>query len=322
MKTKIDIVSGFLGAGKTTLINKILTEISGLEKIVIIENEFGEIGVDADILEKHGVKIREINSGCICCTLYGNFVSAMNELIAQYVPDRIVIEPSGIGKLSDVIKACQAVVRDKQSKLNMLIAVVDSLKYKTYSNNFGDFFEDQIRFAKTIVLSRTQLADEVLVNEIVKEIRHLNCNANIITKPWNQLNGEEVLRIAEDNRDELDIKIDENYFEDHHHHQHNEQEVFDVWSQKTTTKYSKHQIQQILYQLKDKDTYGAILRGKGIVQTAEGCGIQFDYVSEEINIKEIEYPNMGKIIIIGKDINKSALKKLFESISCGDLQQC
>lgn len=167
---KIDIISGFLGAGKTTLIKKLLTEKLRNEKLVIIENEFGEIGIDGSILKSSNVEVREINSGCICCTLVGDFGKAIEEVILKYKPDRIIIEPSGVGKLSDVIKACETPNLKEVLTINMLIAVVDALKYQIYISNFGEFFENQIKHAKTIVLSRTQKTGNNKLETIVSSI--------------------------------------------------------------------------------------------------------------------------------------------------------
>lgn len=307
MIPKIDIISGFLGAGKTTLINKILKDIIPLEKIALIENEFGEIGVDGQLFQKHGVEIKEISSGCICCTLYGDFVSALKKLISQIYPQRIIIEPTGVGKLSDVLKAVEAVGKIEKIKINMLIAVVDPLKYEMYSQMFGEFFQDQIQTARTVMLSRTQLAEKEAVKKAVNEIMQQNHHAKIIAAPWDQLTGAEIIKIGEQYED-TENNHKEHFEIDHHHH---ENEDFQVWSQKTVTKYSKEQFQAKLNKLQDKNTYGTVLRGKGFFQTTEGDWLQYDYVSGEINFNKIDGLDMGKIVIIGKDIKKFALEKLF-----------
>jgi len=184
MQTKIDIISGFLGAGKTTLIKKLLKESLSDQKVVLIENEFGEIGIDSGILKQSGIHILEINSGCICCTLVGDFDLALKEVLQKYHPDRILIEPSGVGKLSDVIKACQKIADKENVELNLCIAVVDAIKYKMYSRNFAEFFNNQIESAKTVILSRTQRTTAEQMEATVKEIHIHNPNATIITTPF------------------------------------------------------------------------------------------------------------------------------------------
>ena len=185
--TKIDIFSGFLGAGKTTLIKKLLKEELGKEKVVLIENEFGEIGIDGGFLKEAGVEIREMNSGCICCSLVGDFGTSLKEVITTYAPERILIEPSGVGKLSDVVKAVEGVKTDAEVELNSSVVVVDATKCKVYMKNFGEFFLNQIEHAGTIVLSRTDGMDEAKLKTVVDMIREHNAEAKIITTPWEQL---------------------------------------------------------------------------------------------------------------------------------------
>ncbi|MDE7156985.1 MAG: GTP-binding protein [Lachnospiraceae bacterium] len=196
--TKIDIISGFLGAGKTTLIKKILDEGLNGEKLVLIENEFGEIGIDGGFLKDAGVEITEMNSGCICCSLVGDFGTALKEVIEKYAPDRIVIEPSGVGKLSDVIKAVNGIMEQEPDiVLNSTTAVVDGLKTKMYMKNFGEFFNNQVESAGTIVISRTQKQPEQALKEVVALLKEHNPNATIITTPWDEINGKQILAAME-----------------------------------------------------------------------------------------------------------------------------
>ncbi len=198
--TKVDIYSGFLGAGKTTLIKKLIAEAFSArnEKLVLIENEFGEIGIDGGFLKDSGIEITEMNSGCICCTLVGDFGEALKKVKKQFEPDRILIEPSGVGKLSDVIKAIQDVAEDADIVVNNFIAVVDASKCKMYMKNFGEFFNNQIEYAKTIILSRTQNLKEEKLAEAVKLIREHNDKAVLITTPWDELTGEYILKSMEE----------------------------------------------------------------------------------------------------------------------------
>ena len=200
--TKIDIFSGFLGAGKTTLIKKLLSEAYKGEQVVLIENEFGEIGIDGGFLKEAGIEIREMNSGCICCSLVGDFGEALKEVITTYQPDRIIIEPSGVGKLSDVIKAVQKVENEVDITLNSFTTVVDVTKCKMYMKNFGEFFSNQIEYAGTVILSRTDTpkATDDKVQTAVELIRSLNENAAVITTPVEQLSGEKILDTMEHNR--------------------------------------------------------------------------------------------------------------------------
>ncbi len=196
--TKVDIFSGFLGAGKTTLIKKLIAEAFKGEKLVLIENEFGEIGIDGGFLKDSGVEITEMNSGCICCTLVGDFGIALKKVMQQFTPDRIIIEPSGVGKLSDVIKAIQDVAEDAGIEVNNFIAVVDASKCKMYMKNFGEFFNNQIEYAKTIILSRTQKVSEEKLAETVALIREHNDKAVLITTPWDDIDGAKILSAMEE----------------------------------------------------------------------------------------------------------------------------
>ena len=206
--SKVDIISGFLGAGKTTLIKKLIEEAFNNEKIVLIENEFGEIGIDGSFLKEAGITINEMNSGCICCSLVGDFEEALKQVIDQYHPDRIIIEPSGVGKLSDVIKAVQDVNSDEIS-LNSFITVVDAKKCRIYTKNFGEFFNNQIEYASTILLSRTQDMKDDKIKECVDIIRQTNEKAHIITTPWEELTGETILNTIEDKNSLKDILLHE-----------------------------------------------------------------------------------------------------------------
>ena len=223
---KIDIVSGFLGAGKTTLIRKLLKEALAGEQVVLIENEFGEIGVDGSFLKESGIEIREMNSGCICCSLVGDFGASLREVVDTYHPDRILIEPSGVGKLSDVIKAVQDVQTDVEMELNSYTTVVDAKKCKMYMKNFGEFFNNQIQYAGAIIMSRTDVADEKKISEAMELLRSLNANAAIITTPIDQLEGKKILEVMEHPvsfaQEMLDAEKEHHHHHDHDHHDHDD----------------------------------------------------------------------------------------------------
>ena len=220
--TKIDIVSGFLGAGKTTLIQKLLKEALNGTQTVLIENEFGEIGIDGGFLQEAGIQIKEMNSGCICCSLVGDFGASLKEVLSQYTPDRILIEPSGVGKLSDVMKAVQDAMEDQTVQLNSAVAVVDATKAKMYIKNFGEFFVSQIEHAGTIILSRTDNISEEKLATCVALIREHSEKATIITTPWGQLEGKDILDTIEGAKD-LEAELMEEVKAMHeHHHEHDE----------------------------------------------------------------------------------------------------
>ena len=225
---QIDVVSGFLGAGKTTLIKKLVAEALKDTKVVLIENEFGEIGIDGGFLKEAGIEIKEMNSGCICCSLVGDFGTSLKEVLKTYSPERILIEPSGVGKLSDVMKAVQNVIDEKEVMLNSAVAVVDASKCKMYLKNFGEFFVNQIEYAGTIILSRTGNISEEKLNQAIALIREHNTKATIITTPWEELNGIDILETIEGAKNleaelmaELKSHKDE---EEHHHHHHDHEE--------------------------------------------------------------------------------------------------
>lgn len=221
--TKIDIISGFLGAGKTTFIKKLLQEAISGEQVVLIENEFGEIGIDGGFLKDSGIEIREMNSGCICCSLVGDFGKSLSEVLTKYKPDRIIIEPSGVGKLSDVMKAVIDVSADMDVALNSAVTIVDAAKCKMYMKNFGEFFNNQIENAGTVVLSRTDITDTAKIQKDVEMIREKNPKAAIVTTPLAELGGSQLLEIIEKRDTMLDDLLEE-VRESHHHHDDDDDE--------------------------------------------------------------------------------------------------
>jgi len=352
--TKIDIVSGFLGAGKTTLIKKLLKEALADTKTVLIENEFGEIGIDGGFLKESGIEIKEMNSGCICCSLVGDFGTSLKEVLKTYAPERILIEPSGVGKLSDVMRAVQNVIDEKDVVLNSAVAVVDASKCKMYIKNFGEFFVNQIAHAGTIILSRTGNISEEKLDTCIALIREHNDKATIVTTSWDELDGKDILDTIEgakdleaellkeimeqhehDEEEEHHHDHDENctcgchdhdheHHHDHdenctcgchdhdHHHHHHADEVFTSFGMETAATYTKEDIEEILKALDDEETYGIVLRAKGMVADKEGGWIYFDYVPEESNVRAGKPDVTGKFCVIGSKLKEDALKKLFE----------
>lgn len=340
--TKIDIISGFLGAGKTTLIKKLLKEAFQNEQVVLIENEFGEIGIDGGFLKEAGVEIREMNSGCICCSLVGDFGTSLKEVIETYHPDRILIEPSGVGKLSDVIKAVENVKDSVDIVLNSYTTVVDVNKCKLYLKNFGEFYSNQVETAGAIILSRTDVAKEGKAEEAVKMLREMNANAAIITTPIEQLDGakiletmehvdslekqmlEEELRHQHDHEHEHHHEHDHHHehgedctcgchdHEHHHHGHHHADDVFSSWGKETVKKFNKEELKVKLAALDAADTYGVVLRAKGMVAGDDGQWIYFDMVPGEQEVRTGEPEFTGRICVIGSELKEDALAELFE----------
>ena len=378
--TKIDIISGFLGAGKTTLINRLINEGYKGEKIVLIENEFGQIGIDSGFLKESGIQIAEMNSGCICCSLVGDFSKALKQVVEQYTPDRILIEPSGVGKLSDVTRAVVDAALDGVV-LNSSVAVVDVNKCKMYMKNFGEFFNDQISHAGCIFFSHTDKTTEDKLKEALALVREHNATATIVTTPAHKLDIRAVIEAMENKKsieDELQELVNEescpvcghhhdhdhhehhhehhcdhdhdhhehhhehhcdhdhdhhehhhehehhhhddygcccgheHHEHEHHHHHHHADEVFTSWGAETVRKYTSEEINFILSKFDTEEKYGVILRAKGFVEAFDGSWIYFDYVPEEPDVRQGAPAPIGKICVIGADINQDALEALFK----------
>ena len=329
---KIDIFSGFLGAGKTTLIKKLIAEAFAGEKLVVIENEFGDIGIDGGFLEDAGIQITEMNSGCICCSLVGDFGKALCEVISTYSPERIIIEPSGVGKLSDVIKAVNDLELDNIT-LNSATAVVDAKKCKMYMKNFGEFFNNQIESASTIVLSHTQSLSDEKIATTCALIRQHNSSAEIVTTDWSELTGAQILSAMEKTSTlaaELEALSAEEIYPEcghhhHHHHDHDEEccchdhghhhhhadEVFTSWGKETAHRYTEDELKAALAALENEQEYGMVLRAKGIV-AGDGCWYHFDYTPGEAEIRQGNAATTGRLCVIGSGIKEEALEKLFK----------
>mgnify|MGYP002570709258 CR=1 FL=1 len=336
--TKVDIISGFLGAGKTTFIKKLIEDVFPGERLVLIENEFGEIGIDGGFLKDAGVEITEMNSGCICCTLVGDFSKALQKVLVDYTPDRVIIEPSGVGKLSDVVKAIEGVKDEADIEIDGRITVVDGKKAKMYMKNFGEFFKDQVEHASTIVVSRTQMMTDEKVEECVHTLREENAEATIISTPWDELGkeaishaltkGAEIESLFEDHEDhdhdhdhcDHDHHDHDHHDHDHdcccghdhdHHHHHHADDVFTSWGKETVHKYTEEELDYLLKALSETTSYGTILRSKGIIQMTDGSWKQFDLVPEEYEVREGQPDYTGRICVIGTDLKEDDLLKLF-----------
>ena len=346
--TKVDIISGFLGAGKTTFIKELIEKVFAGEKLVLIENEFGEIGIDGGFLQDAGIEITEMNSGCICCTLVGDFSVALKKVLDEYHPDHVIIEPSGVGKLSDVAAAIENVKEDADIEIEGRITVVDGKKAKMYLDNFGEFFENQVEHASTIVISRTQNMTDEKIEACVHLLREKNDKATIISTPWDQLSGDAIRHALEHgaeieglfehhhDHDEHDHEDhdhehhhdhDEHDHEHHHehgenctcgchdhdheHHHHHADEVFTSWGKETPHKFTKAKIEDVLKTLCETDDYGTILRAKGMVEDENGSWIYFDMVPGEYELRDGEPDYTGRLCVIGTDIDEHRLEELF-----------
>ncbi len=379
--TKVDIISGFLGAGKTTFIKELISKVYSGEKMVLIENEFGEIGVDSHFMQDAGIEVTEMNSGCICCTLVGDFARALKQVVDTYHPDRIIIEPSGVGKLSDVAKAVSDMQKEAQIEVDSLITVVDGKKAKMYMKNFGEFFDNQIEYANTIVLSRTQMMDEAKLKECIELLREKNEEAAIVTTEWDKLSGDMIKAALEQGHDlkkemmelishmhhehhdhehhhdhdhehhhhdhehhdhehhhdhDHDHEEHEHHDHKHHHdhgadctcgchdhdheehhhdheheHHHHADEVFTSWGIETVHRFSRAELEDLLKLLSMTQDFGTVLRAKGIVQTEEGGWLEFDMVPEETEIRDCKPDYIGRICVIGTELKKDELEKVF-----------
>lgn len=345
--TEVDIVSGFLGAGKTTFMKKLVAEAFSDEKVVIVENEFGEIGIDSGFLKDTGIQVSEINGGCVCCTLVGDFTTNLHEVIKTLHPDRILVEPSGVAKLSDIEVAVLDVGKTEEIHIGALVTIVNALKAKKQMKAFGEFFKDQIEHATAVVLSRTQKMDEAKLEDTVKEIKALNPKAVVITTPWDDLNGKqimdaitgkdnlEVFELAEKHHAEEEAEHhhhhhdhdhdehehehhdhdhdehDHDHDEHHHHHHHHADDIFTTWGRETPHKFTKETIENALKTLANSEDYGYIVRSKGIVPAEDGTWIYFDLVDGEYEIRTGEPDVTGKLVVIGTDVKEDKVAELF-----------
>ena len=399
---KVDIISGFLGAGKTTFIKELISKVFKDEKVVLIENEFGEIGIDSGFMKEAGIEVTEMNSGCICCTLVGDFAEALKQVADKYSPDRIIIEPSGVGKLSDVTAAVERMSGEAGLEVNSAITVVDGKKAQMYMKNFGEFYSDQLENASTVVVSRTQMIDEAKLSKVLAMIQEHNPSATVITTPWDELSGDTIRGALEhqtlpmhehhhehnehhhhdhddhcgcghdhhhhdhkhdhdehhhhdhdehcgcghDHHDH-DHEHDEHHHHDHddhcgcghdhhdhdhehdehHHHDHDDHcgcghdhhghhhadEIFDSWGIETVRKFSRAEIEDILKLFSMNDDFGTVLRAKGIVASSDGSWFEFDMVPEETEIRDHSADYTGRICVIGTDLKKDDLAKLFSN---------
>ena len=333
---KVNIISGFLGAGKTTLIKKLLTGSVAKEKIILLENEYGEVGVDGSFMKDSGIIVDELNSGCICCTLVGDFQKAVDDLIAKYHPDRLLIEPSGVGKLSEILAAVE---RAKERHSDLVVTgcatVVDAGKCRMYMKNFGEFFLDQIKTSATVIFSRTQLLSAERIEKSRALVEEQHPGVRIVTTPWDDLSADTLLEVIESGKP-MEIHLDDDDDDDdedehehhhdhedgetcscghhhHHHHGHDADEVFVSVGVETANRYEQDEVKAMLDKLSDEEEYGTVLRAKGVLQNAAGEWFQFDYVPGECQFRPGTPDYTGRLCVIGAHIDEKALRELFKA---------
>jgi G3E family GTPase len=317
---KIDIISGFLGAGKTTLIKKLIKEQLYRERIVIIENEYGEVGIDGELLGGSNICIKEIVSGCICCSISDDFVKAVDIMEREYNPDRLIIEPSGVAKLSRVVSFIKTLDSLGNIKINIQAVVVDINNFDLYITNFGEFYTNQIVNARTVILSRTQNSNDQEITHVVMAIRKINPRCSIITTPWDRLPSQRIISVCEQRID--DLMRDSNQARKSLNITHvirnsktvtnsSAKDVFDVWAKELHCKFSIDEINMILESFKDDKSVGFVIRAKGIIELLDGKWIKFDYIPNYIEIKEINSRSHRRVSVIGSKLDKIAIEELF-----------
>lgn len=349
MSLTIEIISGFLGAGKTTLIKKLLDETLDERLTVVIENEFGDVNIDGDLVRQGSLEVREITSGCICCSLRGNFLEALEEMEARFQPDRIIIEPSGVGKLSDVYRAVQEYCeKSRQGTVHLLLTVVDARKFFLYLDNFSDFYQDQLVHAQTILLSRSQLMDHNTLEQIQSTIHKLNPQAQVVTSSWDRFHTEELyMPIGQSEqgvKNELYSTGEETGARGENMTTPSSLQAgkecpdksgdsakelsellkmargdtsisprsLETWSIETSRCFTKEELKNILSHLDNNSDLGQIVRSKGIVQETEQDWLLFDYVPDEQNIRQVSASHTGRIVVIGENLKPEQLIRLFE----------
>lgn len=314
MGIKIDIVSGFLGSGKTTLIKKIIDDAFKREKVAIIENEFGEVSIDGEILKDRNIDIKEINSGCICCSLSGDFKDSIEDIVDEYNPDRIIVEPSGVAKLSDVLKGCKEIRKKESITINYIFAVIDISNLDMYKEEFKEFYIDQVINAKTIIFTRIDKCDDNKIEEAVEEIRKINSSASIVKVPLDIIDGLDILRIAEKDLSNIQekkiVKLASRSKKEARAVRVGSK-IFDSWGEETSKIFNINKIENIFTEIGITKECGNILRGKGFLELDSGKWVEFHYTPRQFQLKAASKQEIGKIAIIGENIDKDKLHLLF-----------
>lgn len=314
MSVQVDIFSGFLGAGKTMLIKKLLCEKAYGKNTIIIENEFGEVGIDGDILKETNIEIKEINSGCICCQVSGNFGEAIAEVVKKYNPTYIIIEPSGVAKLSEILNILQGLTSKYDLEIRNVFTLIDIRNYESYLKNFKEFYENQIRKSKKIVLSRSQLVSEEKIKSTIESLKIYNSKAEIIYKPWDSLSAKDFMNISNiDNKINITFAKSEINKKLRKEENHSAKEVFESYPIDIIKNISPKEIEKKFEVISSSNAYGIIIRAKGFFRDDDGLYYQFDYVPNEFKSRKISWSNKKVVSIIGSELNKKELSKLFSN---------
>lgn len=320
MKTTVDIFSGFLGAGKTMLIKKLLSEKVYGKNTVIIENEFGEVGIDGAILKESNIEVKEINSGCICCQVSGSFGDAVLEVLDKYEPENIIIEPSGVAKLSEILKILDGIKFEDKINVRNIITLIDIQNYYMYLKNFKEFYENQVKNANKIVLSRTQFVNDEKIKDTIISLKKFNSKAQIIYKPWNEMNGSDFMSEKNKNILEFDIKekkaiINMPRTKGHKtfrkEENHSAKDVFESFPIDLIRITSTEELKNKFQFISNNKKFGKVIRAKGVVEGIDGGYYQFDYVPNEFKSRKIKWSSRKVVSIIGSELNKKELKLLF-----------
>ena len=305
---KVDIISGFLGAGKTTLIKKLLDTLVKDEKVAIVENEYGEVGIDGDLLKDRRIEVKEINSGCICCTIKGDFKQNILDIISNYRPDRIIIEPSGVANFSQVLESIKE-THIEGLRINMKITMVDAQNVHMYMKNFGDFYRSQLVNANTIILTRVEKLSDKEITHVCNEIKTINNKANIITTELSKLSPERIIQVSEKKVESLIENINKKP-KRIGLRRVSAPEFFENWGVETPKTFEYSELVKILNEFQN-NKYGEVLRAKGIIKSKDNKWFKFDFVPNDISIVNYKIDYTGRVCVIGRNLNKDSIDKLF-----------
>ncbi|HAT4141413.1 TPA: GTP-binding protein [Clostridium perfringens] len=306
---KVDIISGFLGAGKTTLIKKLLDTLVKAEKVAIVENEYGEVGIDGDLLKDRRIEVKEINSGCICCTIKGDFKQNILDIISNYRPDRIIIEPSGVANFSQVLESIKE-AHIEGLRINMKITMVDAQNVHMYMKNFGDFYRSQLVNANTVILTRVEKLSDKEITHVCNEIKTINNKANIITTELSKLSPERIIQVSEKKVENLIENINIKKSKRIGLRRVSAPEFFENWGVETPKTFEYSELVKILNEFQN-NKHGEVLRAKGIIKSKDNKWFKFDFVPNDISIVNYKSDYTGRVCVIGRNLNKDSIDKLF-----------
>ena len=306
---KVDIISGFLGAGKTTLIKKLLDTLVKAEKVAIVENEYGEVGIDGDLLKDRRIEVKEINSGCICCTIKGDFKQNILDIISNYRPDRIIIEPSGVANFSQVLESIKE-AHIEGLRINMKITMVDAQNVHMYMKNFGDFYRSQLVNANTVILTRVEKLSDKEITHVCNEIKTINNKANIITTELSKLSPERIIQVSEKKVENLIENINIKKPKRIGLRRFSAPEYFENWGVETPKTFEYSELVKILNEFQN-NKHGEVLRAKGIIKSKDNKWFKFDFVPNDISIVNYKSDYTGRVCVIGRNLNKDSIDKLF-----------